>query len=190
MVAIASTKDAVQVQLCAGLNADDSARVLTALAFVQPLYEGKVVTTGQTTLAFSQGVANVLALLNTDVETRMAGLLFELLLIDPANSVIIEKHFGNETSDLVVGIRQLMRLHGFTFALPQEVMRGKNAAQQAASQVETLRKMLLAMASDMRVVLVRLASRLAALRYFAAHKLQNERTSQYAHETLDLYAPL
>ena len=50
--------------------------------------------------------------------------------------------------------------------------------------------MLLAMASDMRVVLVRLASRVTTLRYFAELKLENERTYQYARETLDLYAPL
>ena len=190
MVAIASTQDAAQVQLCAGLSADDSARVLEALAFVEPVYADQTITTGQTALEFSQGVASILALLNTDVETRIAGLLFEMPIIDPAKSVIIEQRFGKEISDLVVGVRQLMRLHGFTFALPQEVMRGKNAAQQAATQVETLRKMLLAMASDMRVVLVRLASRLAALRYFSEHKLENDRTSQYARETLDLYAPL
>ena len=190
MVAITSTQNADQVQLCTGLSADDSVRVLDALAFVEPWYEGKMVATGQTALEFSLGVANVLALLNTDVETRIAGLLFELPLIDPANLAMIEPRFGKEITELVVGVRQLMRLHGFTFALPQEVMRGKNAAQQAATQVETLRKMLLAMASDMRVVLVRLASRLVGLRFFAEQKLENARTSQYARETLDLYAPL
>ncbi|KAF3998140.1 RelA/SpoT family protein [Glaciimonas immobilis] len=190
MVAIASTQDAAQVQLCAGLSDDDSARVLKALAFVTPLYEGNVITTGQTALEFSQSVANILAILNTDVETRIAGLIFELPLVDPANLATIEPLFGKEIHELVIGVRQLMRLHGFTFTLPQEVMRGKNAAQQAATQVETLRKMLLAMASDMRVVLVRLASRLAALRYFAEQKLENDLTCQYARETLDLYAPL
>lgn len=190
MVAIASTQNAAQVQLCTGLSAEDSARVLDALAFVEPWYEGKMVATGQTALEFSQSVAKVLALLNTDVETRIAGLLFELPLFDPANLAMIEPRFGKEITELVVGIRQLMRLHGFTFALPQEVMRGKNAAQQAATQVETLRKMLLAMASDMRVVLVRLASRLVGLRFFAEQKLETELTSQYARETLDLYAPL
>ncbi len=190
MVAITSSQDAVQTQLCAGLNDDDSARVLAALAFVTPLYAEKTVTTGQSTLEFSQNVASVLATLNTDVETRIAGLLFELPIIDPANMAVIEQHFGEECSDLIGGIRQLMRLHGFTFVHQQEVMRGKNAAQQAATQVETLRKMLLAMAGDMRVVLVRLASRLVALRYFAEQKIEDERTSKYARETLDLYAPL
>ncbi|WP_211461740.1 RelA/SpoT family protein [Collimonas silvisoli] len=191
MVSLTATQRATQTQLCtAGLSAEDSARVLDALAFVEPLYADNFIATGQNTLDFSQGVASVLALLDTDVETRIAALLFELPLQDASYADTIEQRFGKEISDLVGGIRQLMRLHGFTFGLPQEVMRGKNAAQQAASQVETLRKMLLAMATDMRVVLVRLASRVTTLRYFAEHKMENARTSQYARETLDLYAPL
>jgi GTP pyrophosphokinase len=70
------------------------------------------------------------------------------------------------------------------------VGRGKNAAQQAMAQVETLRKMLLAMASDMRVVLVRLASCVTTLRYFAEKKRFDEVTAQLRREVLDLYAPL
>ena len=190
MVAITFTQNAVHIQLCTGLNEDDSARVLAAHAFVTPLYAEKTVTTGQATLAFSENVASVLAALNTDAETRIAGLLFELPIIAPANMTLITQHFGDEISNMVGGIRQLMRLHGFTFGLPQEVLRGKNAAAQTATQVETLRKMLLAMAGNMRVVLVRLASRVVALRYFSEQKLEDARTSQYARETLDLYAPL
>ena len=117
-------------------------------------------------------------------------LLFELYVINLDIAGTIEECFGKDIADLVAGVRQLMRFHGMTFANPQEVMRGKNAAQHAAAQVETLRKMLLAMASDMRVVLVRLASRVASLRYFAEQKLENQTTAQYARETFDLYAPL
>ena len=58
------------------------------------------------------------------------------------------------------------------------------------AQVETLRKMLLAMATDMRVVLVRLASCVTTLRYFADLQLFNEMTRAYGRETMDLYAPL
>jgi len=111
-----------------------------------------------------QGVVTVLASLNADAETRIAGLLFELHVIAPDAVDDIETNFGREIADLVAGVRQLMRFHALTFQQPQEVLRGKNAAQQAAAQIETLRKMLLAMASDMRVVLVRLASRVSTLR--------------------------
>ena len=75
-------------------------------------------------------------------------------------------------------------------AVQAPVGSGKNAAQQAAQQVETLRKMLLAMASDMRVVLMRLASCAATLRYFADQKRFDEVTHAYGREVLDFYAPL
>jgi GTP pyrophosphokinase len=189
MVSVVATQSETSVQLSSGLTAEDSARVMDALAFIEPLYRGKSVVTGQDAFDFAQGISTTLALLNTDVDTRIASLLFELPIIDAKASETIEARFGKDISDLVAGIRQLMRLHGQTFG-QQETARGKIASQQAAVQLETLRKMLLAMASDMRVVLVRLASRVTTLRYFAELKLETDKTYQYARETLDLYAPL
>ncbi|MEC4720994.1 bifunctional (p)ppGpp synthetase/guanosine-3',5'-bis(diphosphate) 3'-pyrophosphohydrolase [Noviherbaspirillum sp. CPCC 100848] len=189
MVSIVASPSETHVQLTAGLNADDGARVLDALAFVEPIYRGHAMVTGQDALAFSQGVATTLALLNTDTDSRIAGLVFELAEFDPAAYESIEARFGKETFDLVSGIRTLMKLHGQTFG-QKEPARGKNASLQAAEQLETLRKMLLAMATDMRAVLVRLASRVTTLRYFAEIKLEDEKTHSYACETLDLYAPL
>jgi GTP pyrophosphokinase len=189
MVSIAATQNEVHVQLSSGLSAEDAARVMDALAFVKPIYEGTVVATDQGTFEFSQGVATTLSLLEADAETRIAALLFELPVIDAEAAGTIALRFGTEVADLVTGVRQLMRLHEITFS-QQEITHRKNASQQAAVQVETLRKMLLAMASDMRVVLVRLASRVTTLRYFADRKLQNERTRKYAQGTFDLYAPL
>ncbi len=176
-------------QLSAGLNADDSSRLQQVIAFVEPLYRGCTIVTGQDALDFSLGVANTLAALKTDADTRVAGLLFEVPVLRPASSDQIETNFGKEIADFVRDVRQLMRLHEQTFS-QQEVVRGKNAAQLAAAQMETLRKMLLAMATDMRVVLVRLASRVTTLRYFAEMKRETDRTFQYARETMDLYAPL
>lgn len=189
MVSLAVAQNDVSLQMTAGLSADDSARVMAALEFVKPIYSGKTVITGQDAFAFAQGVVMVLSSMKTDVDTRVAGVLFELSLLDPKTAEKIEEQFGKEIGDLVTGIRQLMRLHETTFG-QQEVLRGKNAAQRASEQLETLRKMLLAMATDLRVVLVRLASRLTTLRYFADLKLENEVTRQYARETFDLYAPL
>ena len=192
MVSIAAVSDEASVQLVAGLSEADGNRVLDALEFVRPLYSGNPVATGQDAFVFSENVAITLASLKTDAETRIAGLLFELPIIDVKAAEQIEGRFGKEIADLVEHIRQLMRLHETTFGQHKAVLdkNDKNASQQAAAQVETLRKMLLAMASDMRVVLVRLASRLTTLRYFADNKIQNDRTCQYARETFDLYAPL
>ncbi|TFW10502.1 bifunctional (p)ppGpp synthetase/guanosine-3',5'-bis(diphosphate) 3'-pyrophosphohydrolase [Oxalobacteraceae bacterium OM1] len=189
MVSIVAKPSEAPVQLSSGLTPEDSARVLDALAYVQPHYEGRTVITGQDAFAFAQGVSATLASLNTDADTRIAGLLFELARVDSAEADKMEAHFGKEVADLVSGIRQLMRLHEQAFS-QAEVGRGKNASQQAAEQLETLRKMLLSMASDMRVVLVRLASRVTTLRYFAELKQEDATTHRYARETLDLYAPL
>jgi GTP pyrophosphokinase len=192
MVSIAAVSDEASVQLVAGLSEADGNRVLNALEFVRPLYSGNPVATGQDAFVFSENVAVTLASLKTDAETRIAGLLFELPIIDTKAAEQIEFRFGSEIAELVDRIRQLMRLHEMTFGQHKAVFdkNDKTASQQAATQVETLRKMLLAMASDMRVVLVRLASRLITLRYFADNKIQNDRTCQYARETFDLYAPL
>ncbi|WP_151446876.1 RelA/SpoT family protein [Lacisediminimonas profundi] len=178
-----------QSQLTTGLSEADAARVLAALEFVRPVYSGQVLRTGQDALEFSQQVATVLAQLSSDADTRIAALLFELHVFDPKFLDTIEKHFGRETADFVGGIQRLMRLHEMTFA-HREAGRTRDLPPGAAGQVEALRKMLLAMASDMRAVLVRLASRLTTLRFFAEHKLQDERTERYAHETFELYAPL
>ena len=111
MVSIVATPSETHVQLSAGLTAEDSARVLDALAFVEPIYRGKAVPTGQDTIDFAQGTATTLALLNTDADTRIAGLLSELPVIDPKTAESIEQRFGKDISDLISGIRQLMRLH-------------------------------------------------------------------------------
>ncbi len=87
-------------------------------------------------------------------------------------------------AQLVADLRQLMRL--------SELTRARDASARPAAgphdQTEALRRMLLAMANDLRVVLLRLASRLQTLRYYALSKSAG--AEPFARETLDLYAPL
>jgi GTP pyrophosphokinase len=82
MVSISTASDEASVQLVAGLSEADAKRVLNALEFVRPLYSGNPVATGQDAFVFSESVAVTLASLKTDAETRIAGLLFELPIID------------------------------------------------------------------------------------------------------------
>jgi GTP pyrophosphokinase len=192
MVSIAALGDAT-TQLVSGLGPDDCARVQAALDFAQEAYGERHASSGQSAFEFSLGVAVTLALLRSDAETRIAGLLFELCLVEPLVAETLEDRFGKEVADMVHGVHQLIRLRDLTAANSANsvpVGRGKNAAQQALAQVETLRKMLLAMASDMRVVLVRLASCVTTLRYFAEIKRFDDLTRNYGSEVLDLYAPL
>ncbi|MFZ6774529.1 RelA/SpoT family protein [Undibacterium sp. SXout7W] len=187
MVSISATVS--ESQLLEGLSEAEAERFLQALEFVTPLYSGKDVITGQNALQFVQGVVSTLAMLRTDIDTRIAALLFELPALCPAAAEQIEARFGRELVELVSGIRRLMKLR--EAALTQhDVGRGKDAAGKAATQMETLRKMMLAMATDMRVVLIRLASRVTTLRYFAECKRDDGAAQQYASETMDLYAPL
>jgi GTP pyrophosphokinase len=188
MVSIAALGDAT-TQLVHGLGPEDRARVQAALDFAVDAYGDRHASSGQSAFEFSLGVAVTLAVLRSDAETRIAGLLFELCLVEPLIAEKLEERFGKEVADMVHGVHQLIRLRDLT-ASQAPVGRGKNAAQQAMAQVETLRKMLLAMASDMRVVLVRLASCVTTLRYFAEQKRFDDLTRNYGSEVLDLYAPL
>ena len=98
-----------QEQLTLGLNADDAARLKAAIDFVQAPYLNRVLPTGQDAMAFSAGVVATLAGLKTDVDTRIAGMLFELVALDKSLAEQIEPRFGKEIVDMVSGIRQLMR---------------------------------------------------------------------------------
>ncbi|HEU4851797.1 MAG TPA: bifunctional (p)ppGpp synthetase/guanosine-3',5'-bis(diphosphate) 3'-pyrophosphohydrolase [Telluria sp.] len=182
MVSIAALGSA-RTQLVHGLNPADAARVTQALDYVGEAYGGKAAASGQDAFEFSLGVASTLALLDVDADARIAGLVFELTVIDPKAVANLEGRFGKEVLDLVSGMRQLIRLRDMTVGLERK-------DDKAGSQLESLRKMLLAMASDMRVVLMRLASCVTTLRYFAEQKVFNELTHAYGKETLDLYAPL
>lgn len=187
MVSISTT--ASQSLLLEGLSQAESERVLDVLEFVTPYYAKRQVVTEQNALQFVEGVVSTLAFLKTDVDTRIAGLLFELPEIDPPAGELIGVRYGAEIAELVTSIRRLMRLRDAALT-HHDSGRGKDAAEKTAAQLETLRKMVLAMATDMRVVLVRLASRVTTLRYFADCKRDDDVARQFASETMDLYAPL
>ncbi|WP_305822897.1 RelA/SpoT family protein [Massilia brevitalea] len=188
MVSTAALGDAT-TQLVQGLSPEECARVQHALDYAAAAYGERSLASGQNAFEFSLGVAGTLAYLRSDAETRIAGLLFELAMIDPAIVETLEQLFGSEVATLVRGVQQLIRLRDLTVAQPV-LGRGKNAAQEAAAHIETLRKMLLAMASDMRVVLVRLSSCATMLRWFAEQKRFDDTTRDYGREVMDLYAPL
>lgn len=177
------------LQLVAGLSEVDKARFFNALEFVTPFYQEKNILTEQNTLEYAKGVASILASLNAHADTRIAGILFQMTEIDPSKIEVVEQKFGTEVVQLIHGVRRLVRLREATLT-QHDIGSGKDDAERTASQMEALRKMVLAMAHDMRVVLIRLASRLCSLRYFADCKREDGIVLQFASETMDLYAPL
>ena len=180
----------VAEKITTGLLPEHSKQVIDAYEFAVNVYDDKQLDSGQPVIDFSRTVGVILSTLNTDAETRIAGLLIPLPEISPGEWGKIESRYGSEVISLVDNVRRLLKLKDISGGLLQSQVSGKNAAQFRKDQAETLRKMLLAMASDMRVVLLRLAARVAGLRYIAETKKLNDISEQYARETLELYAPL
>ncbi|HQR57401.1 MAG TPA: bifunctional (p)ppGpp synthetase/guanosine-3',5'-bis(diphosphate) 3'-pyrophosphohydrolase [Burkholderiaceae bacterium] len=152
-------------------------------ALVEPLYAGKSLRTGEPFIAHADGIAAIVATLRPDADLLAAAHLFGVydVLRDPDDW--LRSRFGATVAQLVADLRQLMRLSELTRS--REEARGRNNPND---QAEALRRMLLAMANDLRVVLLRLASRLQTLRYYALSKADG--AGPIARETLDLYAPL
>ena len=188
MVSSVLISDAVE-HLTAGLTPEDGKKVMDAYVFAKESYGDIHIESGQLAIDYSKAIGLILAELNTDCQTRSAGLLAVLPRYNPEVAARIETRFGVEVSNLVDSVIKLFKLRDLTGNL-EEIAQGKNAAQIRKAQAETLRKMLLAMAADMRVVMIRLAARMASLRYLAKIKEDTSDRRQYAKETLEIYAPL
>ena len=160
--------------LAAGLSAPERALIARALEFAEPLYAGQTLSTGEPAWPHALGLAGSLAAIGMDPAARAAGILFaapkHLEDLDA-----LEKVFGPEVAALAGGVEKLYRLRVLTRAAPGE-------------QNEILRKMVLGMVEDIRVVLIRLASRVQTLRYFS--KVDSDEKISFAKETIDIYSPL
>ncbi len=164
---------------CQGLDAASCALLGRAAEQVRLRLADAVGSTGEPLIDHCAYMVLILRDLGTDAATRTAALL--AIETDPKGSLSaadpIRKAYGNEIANLVHGIRALLRLGAVTGKSPE-----------GAQQKEMLRKMLLAMAADLRIVLVRLASRLQSLRWYAAS--HRPCPPGFAQETMSLYTPL
>ena len=160
--------------LAVGLTPPERELIGRALAFAEPVYAGQVLSTGEPVWAHALGLAGNLTAIGVDATARAAGVLFAAPKHLPDANELAEK-FGDEVAAIAVGVEKLYQLRLATRGTPSE-------------QNEILRKMVLGMVEDVRVVLIRLASRTQTLRFFA--KNQSQEKISYARETLDIYAPL
>ncbi|CAN7389103.1 bifunctional (p)ppGpp synthetase/guanosine-3',5'-bis(diphosphate) 3'-pyrophosphohydrolase [Caballeronia sp. dw_19] len=161
-----------------------------ALAFVREHAGDARLTSGESLVEHAAGTARIMQTLNVDPAAIVAAALFAIAPhIDDPERVISER-FGAEVQGLVADVRKLWRLGSVSSRATQATLpeTGREAQAARRAQVEALRKMLLAFAQDIRVVLIRLASRLQSLRYYAANKL--EPSPDVPRETLEIYAPL
>ena len=155
-----------------------------ARAFAEPLIAGETLDTGENTLAHADAVADILRSIGGSEAMQAASYLVYACdhLNKPAE--VIAKAFGDNFAALAVETTQLVRV--------QRLSRGAGAAAQpmdsGVAQTENVRKMLLAFSRDLRVVMLRLASRLQTLRHYAASKLAV--SPSLARESLEVFAPL
>jgi GTP pyrophosphokinase len=122
-------------------------------------------------------VADLLADLRVDYEVVVAALLHEPVAAGQVESALVEEEFGPAVARLVDGIAKLDAIGEL-----------HQSGQHVGHQLESLRKMLLAMAQDVRVVLIKLAMRLHELRQFGQHPAAEQ--CRIAQETLDIFTPL
>ncbi|HMO47729.1 MAG TPA: bifunctional (p)ppGpp synthetase/guanosine-3',5'-bis(diphosphate) 3'-pyrophosphohydrolase [Rubrivivax sp.] len=164
-----------------GRGGDDAGALRRARAFAEPLLAGQRLDTGEQAMAHADGVAAILQGIGAAPSMRAAAYLVYAGDYLQHPEEVVDKAFGASYAGLVSGTRKLMQI--------QRSVRGAQVeAQRRALQTERVRKMLLAFASDLRVVLLRLASRLQTLRWFAASR--GACPQALAQEALDVFAPL
>ncbi|HZU39718.1 MAG TPA: bifunctional (p)ppGpp synthetase/guanosine-3',5'-bis(diphosphate) 3'-pyrophosphohydrolase [Solirubrobacteraceae bacterium] len=151
----------------------DHARVQEAFVFACLHHADQRRKSGEDFIIHPVGVAKICAGMRLDTETLCAALLHDTVEDTSASLEEVQETFGEEVASLVDGVTKLT---GLTFQSRDE------------AQAENYRKMMVAMASDIRVILIKLADRLHNMRTIGA--MPKQKQIEKARETLDIYAPI
>lgn len=164
----------------------DTSLVEKAYKWAFDSHQGQVRKSGEPYIAHPLCVAIILAELEMDKETIAAGLLHDVLEDTAATKEELEEEFGAEVLLLVDGVTKLKHLH----LSQKEKKTGKNktATDRLEMQAENLRKMFLAMAKDIRVIIIKLADRLHNMRTLRYQS--KEAQTRIARETQEIYCPI
>ncbi len=155
------------------LKAEDLAQVESAYHFSQNAHKGQFRKSGEPYISHPLAVANILGQWHLDSQALTAALLHDVMEDTSVTKAEISRNFGKQVADLVDGVSKLDKIEFET---------------QEKAQAENFRKMLLAMARDVRVILIKLADRLHNMRTLDA--VDDARRHRIARETLDIYAPI
>lgn len=153
--------------------AADLARIRAAFDFAQNAHDNQRRKDGTPFVSHPLAAAEIIAEMGLDEEAIMAALLHDCIEDTGVTHEEIAKRFGASVAEIVEGVTKLSRV---TYTSKEE------------EQMENLRKMLLAMAKDIRVVLIKMADRLHNMRTMGY--LSAEKQSEKALETMEIYAPL
>jgi len=155
------------------LKPEDVARLETAYHFSKAAHLGQFRASGEPYISHPLAVANILAQLHLDAQALTAALLHDVMEDTAVTKDEIAAQFGKPVAELVDGVSKLDRIE---FETHEE------------AQAENFRKMLLAMARDVRVILIKLADRLHNMRTLDA--VPPAKRKRVARETSDIYAPI
>jgi guanosine-3',5'-bis(diphosphate) 3'-pyrophosphohydrolase len=159
----------------AGMAADDLALVERAYDVAAAAHEGVVRKSGEPYITHPVAVATILAEMQLDAETLAAALLHDVPEDTDVTLEDVRAQFGDRVARLVDGVTKLEKIEWAT-------------GREDSSKAESLRKMFLAMADDVRVVLIKLADRLHNMRTIGAMSRRSQVAN--AQETMEIYAPL
>jgi GTP pyrophosphokinase len=152
---------------------DDLDLIRSAWAFCIQHHEGQKRASGEAYISHPLAVAQVLAELKMDSTAIAAGLLHDAVEDTDVTAADIAKRFGEQVAHIVEGVTKLDKI---------------KFANREEHQAENIRKMLLAMVTDVRVVIIKLADRLHNMR--TLEHLRPDKQQRIARETLEVYAPL
>lgn len=166
------------------LLADQVHALARARAFAEPLIADETLDSGENTLSHADAVAAILRDVGGSEAMQAASYLVHACVHLNRPHEVIAKAFGENFATLAVETTQLMRVQ----RLSRGALSSGHLVDDAGVQTETVRKMLLAFSRDLRVVMLRLASRLQTLRWHAASKTPV--AEAMARESLQVFAPL
>ena len=164
-------------------DANQLERIRSAYDFAEKCHDGQMRRSGDPYIVHPLAAATILADLYLDPDTIMAALLHDVLEDCGVGVDELAERFGPSVSRLVDGVTKLARVD---YRPPDSEANGSAPAENLYA--ESLRKMLVAMAEDIRVVLIKLADRLHNMRTLDA--LSEDKRRRIAQETLDVYSPL
>ncbi|HTO42973.1 MAG TPA: bifunctional (p)ppGpp synthetase/guanosine-3',5'-bis(diphosphate) 3'-pyrophosphohydrolase [Burkholderiales bacterium] len=166
------------------LEPADQAVLARALTLALEQYSGRTSASGEPLFAHAREVAGILAALRLDAATLAAALVSAVPMIGTDRERYLKEALGPEVAALVDGFTRMGQIQ----PLRAQGRESKKAADHGA-QLEALRKMLLAMVQDVRVVLLKLADQTQTLRYLAGRGDEAARMAA-ARDTFELFAPL
>lgn len=160
-------------QLSNYLTQEQIAEISAAYLFAAEAHEGQQRISGEPYISHPIEVARILANMHMDHQSIIAAILHDVIEDTHLDKAAVREKFGEEVAELVDGVSKL------------DLIRFETRAE---AQAENLRKMMLAMAKDIRVIIIKLADRLHNLR--TLESLPREKQRRISKETLEIYAPI